>query len=67
MVEKDSSRLWIDASGLVADEMFPQHKANAGADRPAMETFVKMDEYMQKKHPEIDVMMLTVVAGVFEA
>ncbi|SPO29654.1 uncharacterized protein UTRI_05476 [Ustilago trichophora] len=67
VVKRDPSRLWIDASGLVADEMFPQHKANAGLDRPAMNTFVKMDEFMQKTHPEIDVMMLTVVAGVFEA
>lgn len=66
-VERDPSRLWIDASGLVADEMFPQHKANAGPDRPGMNTFIKMDEFMQKTHPEIDVMMLTVVAGVYEA
>ncbi|CBQ69193.1 conserved hypothetical protein [Sporisorium reilianum SRZ2] len=66
-VQRDPSRLWIDASGLVADEMFPQHSANAGDDRPAMNTFVKMDALMQEKHPEIDVMMLTVVAGVFEA
>ncbi|EST09337.1 Peptidase M28 [Kalmanozyma brasiliensis GHG001] len=66
-VERDPSRLWIDASGLVADEMYPQHKQNRGAERPAMETFIKMDELMQKTHPEIDVMMLTVVAGVFEA
>lgn len=65
--QRDPSRLWIDASGLVADEMFPQHKEVAGIDRPAMNTFVKMDEWMQKKHPEVDVMMLTVVAGVFEA
>ncbi|GAC98044.1 hypothetical protein PHSY_005632 [Pseudozyma hubeiensis SY62] len=64
---RDPSRLWIDASGMVADEMFPQHKSNAAADRPAMNTFVKMDAYMQQKHPEIDVMMLAVVAGVFEA
>ncbi|ETS62307.1 hypothetical protein PaG_03384 [Moesziomyces aphidis] len=66
-VDKDASRLWIDASGLVADEMYPQHKHVAAADRPAMNTFVKMDDYMLQKHPEIDVMMLTVVAGVFEA
>ncbi|CDR98784.1 uncharacterized protein SPSC_00911 [Sporisorium scitamineum] len=66
-VERDPSRLWIDASGLVADEMFPQHRENAGVDRPAMNTFVRMDGFMQAKHPEIDVMMLTVVAGVFEA
>ncbi len=63
-VDKDASRLWIDASGLVADEMYPQHKHVAAADRPAMNTFVKMDDYMLQKHPEIDVMMLTVVAGV---
>ncbi|SNX83965.1 uncharacterized protein MEPE_02673 [Melanopsichium pennsylvanicum] len=66
-VDRDASRLWIDASGLVADEMFPQHKQVAAeGDRPGIETFIKMDEYMQNKHPEIDVMMLTVVAGVYE-
>lgn len=64
---RDASKLWIDASGLVADEMFPQHKSNTAADRPAMNTFIQMDRYMQDNHPEIDVMMLTVVAGVFEA
>lgn len=47
--------------------MFPQHKGVAANDRPAMNTFTKMDAFMQDKHPEIDVMMLTVVAGVFEA
>ncbi|SPC67749.1 uncharacterized protein UHOD_06842 [Ustilago sp. UG-2017b] len=66
-VDRDPSRLWIDASGLVADEMFPQHREVAGRERPAMNTFVKMDGWMQEKHPEVDVMMLTVVAGVFEA
>lgn len=66
--ERDPSRLCIDASGLVADEMFPQHKEVVqGGDRPAMENFVRMDKFMQEKHPEVDVMMLTVVAGVFEA
>ena len=67
VVERDPSRLWIDASGLVGDEMFPQHRAVAAADRPAMNTFIQMDDFMQKMHPEVDVMMLTVVAGVYEA
>lgn len=65
-VERDPSRLWIDTSGLVADEMFPQH-ASLSAGRAAMDNFIKMDKFMQTHHPEVDTMMLAVVGAVIQA
>lgn len=65
-VERDPSRLWIDTSGLVADEMFPQH-ASLSAGRAAMDNFIKMDKFMQTNHPEVDTMMLAVVGAVVQA
>ena len=63
---RDPSRLWIDTSGLVSDEMFPQHREEARG-RPSMENFVKMDAFLADKHPEVDAMMLSVIAGVVVA
>ncbi|PWN50705.1 hypothetical protein IE53DRAFT_386978 [Violaceomyces palustris] len=60
---EDASRLWIDFSGLDSEGMFPQHR-NISRGRPGMESFAKMDEFMKQKHPEVDVMMLNVIAGV---
>ncbi|KAN0062740.1 hypothetical protein ACQY0O_004935 [Thecaphora frezii] len=63
---RDPSRLWIDMSGLVVDEMFPQHRDEARG-RVAMQNFEKMDAYLAEHHNEVDAMMLSVVAAVVVA
>ncbi|EPQ26656.1 uncharacterized protein PFL1_05636 [Pseudozyma flocculosa PF-1] len=63
---RDPSRLWIDMSGLVVDGMFPQHRHEAKG-RYAMDNFEKMDAYLAQEHPEVDAMLLSVVAAVVVA
>lgn len=61
--DRDPSRLWIDFSGLDENGMWPQKKVSGG-DQRNVKIFKKMDEYLEKDHPEVDAMLLGVVGGV---
>ncbi|KDN48197.1 hypothetical protein K437DRAFT_255620 [Tilletiaria anomala UBC 951] len=59
--ERDPSRLWIDFSGLDERGMFPSNRDRQSAN---IANFARMDAALQEHHPEVDAMLLTVVAGV---
>lgn len=61
--QRDPSRLWIDFSGMDENGFWPQ-KAVSGEGQRNIQNFKKMDEYLQRQHPEVDVMMLGIVGGV---
>lgn len=64
---RDVSRLRIDYSGLWGEAMYPQAEKSTDAEvleSKGVETFRKMDAWLQKEHPEVDAMLLNVVAGV---
>ncbi|PWN45424.1 hypothetical protein IE81DRAFT_320179 [Ceraceosorus guamensis] len=62
-VYRNPSRLWIDYSALDAEGMWPNSR-HLVESRPSLKTFEKMDRYLAKSHPEVDAMLLSVVAGV---
>jgi hypothetical protein len=64
---RDPSKLWIDYSALIGEAMWPQ------ADRldsqrqsryPSIEILRKLDSVLLQTHPEVDSMLLSVVAAV---
>ena len=61
--ERDPSRLWIDYSGLLEQGLYPQKKVS-GAGQASIQNFERMDAALQKDHPEVDAMLLSMVAGV---
>lgn len=58
-------RLAVHYSGLDAGGMYPHHKSS-GMDRLSMQDFVKLDTMLLEKYPEVDTMLMTVIAGVGE-
>ncbi len=60
---RDPSRLWIDFSGLDEQGMWPAKKAT-GSKQANMQNFARMDAALQEQHPEVDAMLLSIVAGV---
>jgi hypothetical protein len=63
---RDASRLWIDFSALDAQGMWPSSRHLASS-RASLGMFEKMDAFLLDQHPEVDSMLLSVVAGVAEA
>ncbi|MCO5565485.1 hypothetical protein L7F22_019158 [Adiantum nelumboides] len=65
--ERDPTKLWIDYSGLIAEAMWPQAKKLEGSRRqkyPSIDVLERLDEVLLEKHPEVDSMLLSVVAAV---
>lgn len=66
-VERKTSKLWIDYSGLIAEAMYPQaarYDAATKARLPSIKVLEEMDEVITRTHPEVDAMLLSVVAAV---
>ncbi|KAL4400413.1 metalloexopeptidase [Malassezia pachydermatis] len=59
------SRLRVHYSGLDAFGMYPHHK-NVGMDRLSMQTLAELDAMFTSSFPEIDPMLMSVIAGVAE-
>lgn len=65
--ERDSMKLWIDYSGLIAEAMWPQAKKLETSRRkkyPSIDVLERLDDVLLEKHPEVDSMLLSVVAAV---
>lgn len=65
--ERDPSKLWIDYSGLIAEAMWPQAKKLEASRRqkyPSIDVLERLDDVLLEKHPEVDSMLLSVVAAV---
>ena len=60
---RDPSRLWIDFSGLDEKGRWPAGKER-GFGQANIATFAKMDAMLLETHPEVDSMLLSIVAGV---
>lgn len=58
-------RLAVHFSGLDAGGMYPHHK-DTGMDRLAMQDLAALDGMLSASYPEIDAMLMSVVAGVAE-
>lgn len=59
-------KLRVHYSGLDSNGMFPQHNATATAAQLAMPDLAKLNAYLEEHHPEVDAMLVSVVAGVAE-
>lgn len=60
-------RLKIDYSGLWREGMYPMAERSGDKEilkSEAVSTFRRMDRWLQTEHPEVDAMLLSVVAGV---
>ena len=65
--ERDPARLWIDYSGLIADGMWPQAQLLSAKDKsryPSVGLLSRLDELLLQTHPEVDSMLLSVLAAV---
>lgn len=65
--ERDPSKLWIDYSALVAEAMWPQAARLDPSRRamyPSIDVLESLDSVLQMTHPEVDSMLLSVVAAV---
>ncbi|CAO1626338.1 unnamed protein product [Parajaminaea phylloscopi] len=59
-------RLKIDFSGLWAEGMYPMAEKSKDVgvlNSRAVSTFRRMDDWLRKEHPEVDAMLLSVIAG----
>ncbi|KAE8270049.1 hypothetical protein A4X09_0g2290 [Tilletia walkeri] len=69
-VARDPSRLWIEFSALHGAGMWPaSSKRFYAGDKDTLKTasvstFEKLDKYLLEKHPEMDSMLLPIVAAV---
>ncbi|KAL9939163.1 hypothetical protein V8E36_001976 [Tilletia maclaganii] len=72
-VARDPSRLWIEYSALDAAGMWPSaaKRFKAGdketLKKASVHIFEKLDTYLLKSHPEMDSMLLPIVAAVAQA
>ena len=58
-------RMPVHYSSLDAWGMYPHHK-DTSMDRLSMQTLRDMDTLLLEKYPEVDAMLMSVIAGVFE-
>ncbi|KAK0524242.1 hypothetical protein OC834_003462 [Tilletia horrida] len=72
-VARDPSRLWIEYSALDAAGMWPSASKRFYAGdketlkKPSVHFFEKLDKYLLASHPEMDSMLLPIVAAVAQA
>lgn len=66
---RDPTKLWIDYSALVGEAMWPQ-AARLDQDKrqlyPSIDVLEELDHVLNRTHPEVDGMLLSVVAAVAE-
>jgi hypothetical protein len=65
--ERDPTKLWIDYSGLIADGMWPQASrlsAQEQSQYPSLTILSQLDQLLKTTHPEVDSMLLSVLAAV---
>lgn len=60
---QDAWRLRVHYSGIDAYGMYPHHKA-AHMDKLSMQTLGALDDALLHTHPEVDAMLMSIVAGV---
>lgn len=59
-------KLRVHYSALDSNGMYPQHRGTATAAQVAMPDLEAFDKFIAEKHPEVDAMLLSEVAGVAE-
>lgn len=65
--QRDPAKLWIDYSGLIADGMWPQADRQTSQQKsryPSLEILSRLDTLLKTTHPEVDSMLLSVLAAV---
>lgn len=65
--QRDPTKLWIDYSGLIADGMWPQAarlSAQEQSQYPSLAILSQLDQLLKTTHPEVDSMLLSVLAAV---
>lgn len=62
---RDPARIQVHYSGLDSYGMYPHHKAT-GMDKLSMQTLGQLDDMLLADYPEVDAMLMSVIAGVAE-
>ncbi|WFD34961.1 hypothetical protein MCUN1_001807 [Malassezia cuniculi] len=59
-------KLQIHYSALDSNGMYPQHRESASAAQVAIPDLEALDKFLTAEHPEVDAMLVSIVAGVAE-